>query len=464
MCAAATFGCKKPVDPGPALQVLGESSRLRSDDPIPAISPFFDGQKVTIRAARGETVGLTVWHRDTSPVTLAVPGGRVESFATVAYNVTRPSTKLYGGSHGAGMYPDGLVPNPAPTSNPAYFEITAQSDAEGKLAVGGREYPVTVRVAPVSIAPGPLNVWAYYDAEFLGGTNDAPSDAERACIAMFRAHGVLLSPDLPPSAWAARKDLLAGALYVPAVIPTDPAQVAEPVRAWIDNTRGTGQIPFAIPIDEPHDKAARAKVRALAEAVHAAGGGKDSFLYAVTASPNPELGDTVDEFISLTAHQGEWTYNGAPPRAGSMVLDAESPGMRTWGWIAWKYKVPLWYVWDALYWRDRHNKTKKPLDASKDAVSFDDGDDHGNLDGVLAMPGCVPTLRLAQLRRGLEDRALLEAADMCAPKDTAELVDKMIPRALGEAGDHGAPGWPTNDAVWEGAREKLLDLAARCAR
>jgi hypothetical protein len=173
------------------------------------------------------------------------------------------------------------------------------------------------------------------------------------------------------------------------------------------------------------------------------------------------MGSAVDEYISLAASKGDWTYNGAPPRAGSMVLDAESPGMRTWGWIAWKYQVPLWYVWDALYWRDRHNK-KKPLDAATDAVSFDDGDDLGNLDGVLAMPGCMPTLRLAALRRGLEDRALLELADSCAPKETATVVDQLIPRALGDAS--GDASWPRDEARWEAARQQLLELAARCAR
>jgi hypothetical protein len=452
MCAAATIGCKHP-DPGPPLQILGESSRLRSDDPLPATSPFFDGTRVTLVAAKGETLGLTVWHRDTAAVTLALP--HADSYATVAYRVARPSTALYGGSHGKGVYPDGLVPAAAPTSNPAYFEIHADQSAEGKLVVGGREIPVSLTVAPVTLPPLEPFVWAYYQAEMLGGTNDAPSDAERACIAMFREHGVLLSPDLPPSSYAARRDLLAGMHYVPAVIPT--TAPADAVHAWMEQTHGD-PIPFAIPIDEPHTTADRAKVRALADAVHAA---DPKFLYAVTDSPHPEYGSAVDIYISLRARDGDWTYNGAPPRAGSLVLDAESPGMRTWGWIAFRYHIPLWYVWDALYWRDRHNK-KSTFDPTRDATSFDDGDDHGNLDGVLALPGCVPTLRLAQLRRGLEDRALLSLAAKCKPTETAALATQMIPRALGEAADKGDGAWPRDESAWETARRTLLALAAAC--
>jgi hypothetical protein len=142
-----------------------------------------------------------------------------------------------------------------------------------------------------------------------------------------------------------------------------------------------------------------------------------------------------------------------------MVVDAESPGTRSWGWIAYRYRIPVWYVWDALYWHDRHNK-KAALDASRDAVSFDDGDDHGNLDGVLALPGCHPTLRLEALRRGYEDRALLELAAKCHPAEAAALAAKMIPRALGDA--KGAPAWPADEAAWEAARRQLLELAV-CA-
>src|SRR5205814_1828139 len=107
-----------------------------------------------------------------------------------------------------------------------------------------------------------------YDAKELGGSNDTPSDAERACIAMFRARGILLSPDLPASSWPARRELLAGAEYVPAVIPLQAP--GDAVRAWIAATADTHQIPFAIPIDEPHTADARGKVRALASEVRAA--------------------------------------------------------------------------------------------------------------------------------------------------------------------------------------------------
>lgn len=465
LCAAVTCAllpaCKR-TDPGPDLQIVGETLRLRPRDPVPATSPWFDGQRISLVAAHGETLGMQVLHRGGGPVALALPGAEVAAFEVQRARVTRPSTSMYGGSRGAGDYPDELVPAAQPATDPAYFTIRASSDAHGELVVAGRHIPVELHVVPVALPPLPLDVWGYYDPRELGGSLDAPSDAERACIAMFAQHGVLLSPDMPPSAWAARKDLVP-TKYVPAVIPDDPAQVAEPVRAWL--AQAPDRDVFAIPIDEPHGPEARAKVVALAKAVRDAGAGK--FLYAVTDAPHPEYGDLVDLYISPSAahltgdvHR-RWTYNGTPPAAGSMVVDAHAPGTRTWGWIAYRYRIGVWYVWDALYWHDRHNRKGQPpraLDARHDAASFDDGEDHGNLDGVLALPGCHPTLRLEALRRGYEDRALLQLAAQCHPAEASALAEKLVPRALADA--KGAPAWPADEAAWEGARRQLLELAA----
>ena len=250
-------------------------------------------------------------------------------------------------------------------------------------------------------------------------------------------------------------------------------QAAEQVERWIEIFAGTGQVPFAIPIDEPHRPELRRKLRALADAVRAAGGGPSRFRLAVTDAPHPEYGDTIDLYISPTAAHltgdrvARWTYNGAPPRAGSMVLDAEPPGMRTWGWIAWRWRIPIWYVWDALYWHDRHNRRGAPLpgralDPRIDAVSFDDGEDHGNLDGALALPGCQATLRLAALRRGYQDHALLELAAACDRRAADQLAARLVPRALGDAGATAA--WPTDEAAWEAARRRLIELASCPAR
>ena len=491
-CALTLVACKAP-DRGPELQIVGESYRAPRGEPLPAASPWFDGRRVELAGARGEVLAIQVLHSgaEAVPSTLHVEGATVRGFDLEAAVVKRPSTSLYGGSRGAGVYLDTIVPShPAdqPRGN-AYFEIEVDRSAapgvhSGELSVGSRRFPVSLTVSAVDLPPidRTLWIWAYEDPRefawsgFSASSLEAPAPVETRCIATFRSFGVMLSPDLPATAWAARKDLLEGFPFVPAVVPDDPATIAGAVRAWIANP-SAAQIPFAIPIDEPRKPAARAHVRALAELARSAGAGTGKFLFAVTDEPHAEYGDLVDLFITLKPHLADrgrrWTYNGAPPHAGSMVLDAVAPGVRTWGFIGWRWRIPVWYVWDALYWHDRHNRKGQPLPGHSlsrhdDATSFDDGDDHGNLDGVLAVPGdpgqpCRPTLRLAAIRRAVEDRALLDLASPCEPEQTAQLAAQLVPRALGDAPDDAKPAWPSDEASWEAARRELLELAARCA-
>ncbi len=465
----ALLACRRP-DPGPDLQIVGEATR-KLGAPVPRESPWFDGATVTLAAARGEVIGIQVLHHGGGPVTLAVPDARVTGYDVETVRVTRPSTSMYGGSRGAGRYGDGLSVAAVPTSDPAFFEITSEVVGKhtGELVLGRQHFAVVLDVSDVQLGPLAPQVWAYESPKELAmaGVN------ERTCSELARGYGVLLAPNWTLDAWPAHKEQLAGIRELPVDVSDDPAKIGDDVRGWIAATRGTGQLPFAIPIDEPATPAARAKVRALADLARAAGSGPDTFRFAVTDIPRPEYGDAVDLYLSPRAphltgdRHARWTYNGGPPTAGAMVVDAETPGMRTWGWIAWRWKIPLWYIWEGTYWHDRHNHKGAPepgraLAAGSDAVSFDDGEDHGNLDGVIVMPaggGCRPTLRLVALRRGLYDRALLDRAASCHPEATAQLAATMVPTALGDATDTAS--WSTDEAVWERARRQLLELA-RC--
>lgn len=458
---------------------------MRLDAAVPQRSPWFDGARVSLVGARGETIGLQVLHRVPGALSLTVEGTSVRGYNVESFAVKRPSTAMYGGSQGRGTYADALTPAQTPSTNPAYFEISIARDAApgshtGELVFGDKRYPVDLRIVNVELPEVSPRVWTYGDPRELAWAGGAegdppratPSAAERACIDTFRRHGVLFSPDLHFDWWPTRRELLTGVRDLPVWIPRDPEQAGPAVRAWIEATRGTGSIPFTIPIDEPRTPEKRAQVIALAKAVRAAGGGPTTFRYAVTDEPRAEYGDLIDLYIQLAPKLSDggtqWTYNGAPPRAGSVTLDAQTPGTRTWGWIGWRWKIPLWYVWDSLYWHDRHNRTGaplpgKPLDPRADPVSFDDGGDHGNFDGVLVLPtagGCQPTLRLAALRRGQQDRSLLDLAAACDRTATDKLAAEMVPVALGDAPKTGKPSWPTDEAAWELARRKLLELAS----
>lgn len=531
-CRPAGSAAEQPS----GVQIVEDADRRSSVEPLPARSTIFDGETVRLRAARGETVGITVWHAAPSaaagaaypPSTLrfAEAAVAVAGFTVEWAQVSRPSTAMYGGSRGAAAYPDGLLASSAPRSNPAYFDIAVSSDAaagvsRGELQIGARRIAVELTVAPVRL-PAPdaqLRVWGYYDPRELAWRRGVEIDGDAAfadeqhCAAMFREHGVMATPELTPEQWPRRRALVANSRYVPVLLPSEPAELAAAEAFWSEALAETDQLAFAVPIDEPRTPERRGEVRALGQKLQAARAARlanpseakrSRLLLAVTDAPHPLYAGAVDIYISPRAvsrfgrvvHDAanprqpartadglpieHWTYNGNPPSAGSMVVDAGNADLRTWGWIAWRWNVPVWYVWDALYWHDRHNAKRAGLPrpgraaTAGDAVTFDDGEDHGNRDGVLALPGpiaasaadavCLPTLRLKALRRGLFDRLLLEAAS-CTPESSrraADLAAGLFPYALADA-FVGTWKRPISPARWAEVRGQLLDLAAACS-
>jgi hypothetical protein len=479
------------------LQVVGDTVKVRAEEPLPRQSAIFDGRVIRLRAARGEVLGLQVLLRDrgTQPVELRLesPGVTVEAFEVGYVPVRQPSTALYGKSRGPGHYPDLLSPTTQPvrTDDHAFFDLEVEADAppglrRGALWVGGTRIPVELTVDAVVIdrRASPV-VWAWYHPGDVALAHGVPRDDgpiqlawEERYVELFARHGVLLATDPSPPRLAARRHLLDDtARFWPVWIDKrDRAAMERQVRAWIEIFDELPQTPFTIPVDEPRTMADRLRVRANGEAIRKAGGGPGRFLHAVTDRPRLVYGDTVDVFISpmaLPAPAGassvprRWTYNGRPPRAGSMIIDTDGVALRTWGWIAHRYDVEVWYAWQALYFLDRYNGAAQPTDLPRDPVTFDErrrgGESVGNGDGVLAYPGALPSLRLKALRRGQQDRLLLRALADCGGGFRADALTRvMIPRALGEAGPRAA--WPDDETSWERARHALLDaIAAVCS-
>jgi hypothetical protein len=484
-------GCEEPVVRGPDLQIVAESVKVMGDGARPAESALFDGKTVRLRGARGEVLGVQVLRRPgAAEIRLDLPGAvaAVRGFEPRFLEVTLPSSELFGESRGQGRYPDVLVPAASEVvraERDAFFDVAIRPDATpgayaGKLRVGGVVYPVELRIDPVTIRvdQDPI-VWVFYDPRDLekGGVAE-----ETLYAALFREHGAYLATDRELPGLAERKHLMQGVRYWPvyfdAKLPLD--RIVALVRGYADwfAAEAPGVTPFAIPVDEPRTDEQRRTVRAIGEAIDAAGIGADRFLLAVTDEPRAEYGGAVDLYISPKAippradgpAQGtkRWTYNGRPPRAGSMILDTDGVALRTWGWIAFRYGVELWYVWHGLYFTDRYNDGG-PTNVLKDPLTWDqhtlgiENPDYANGDGLLAYPGRMPSLRLKALRRGLQDRLLLRALAACDAAAADRIARSIVPRALGEAGDRGEGAWPVDERRFEAARVEILDLlAARC--
>lgn len=490
-----TLGCESTPD----VQVLTESTRLARERPSPKTSAIFDGKLIRLRGARGETLGVELRVSDgpsrIARLTLPPAAATVTGFAVGSLKVREPSTSMYGPSAGRGAYPDILTPvSPASeairTNDLAYFDVAIPSDAEpgrhqGVLAVDARSIPIVLDVscARIDLTKRPL-VWVFYAPSEIARAHGLPDGDSAELVAkeaqydeLFRAHGAYLASDLPPARFEARRRMMHGVRYWPVAIDTTSDQtVTASVKTWIGIFAGSSATPFAIPVDEPRAPAEKARARHIAEVIGRSGGGRPRLLRAVTDADSPVYGDAIDVFVSpknIPAAERErsasgerfWTYNGKPPEAGSMVVDAEGSALRTWGWIAERYHVELWYAWEGLYFSDRYNGGAS-ADVTHDPITFDErghgGTDFGNGDGVLAYPGPLPSLRLKVLRRGLEDRLLLEELETLGGGATArEIERRVIPTALGEAG--ATATWPTTEMAWEQARGQVLDaIEARC--
>jgi hypothetical protein len=428
---------------------------------------------------------LTAAHDTPSRLSFDSSSLHADAFVLRWLKVTEPSTAMYGPSRGAGVYPDPLQPSPnGAAAGDALYDVSIARDAKpgrlhGTLTVGTRAIPVDVDVEPltITVADEPF-VWIWYrTADIAKAHHVADSDSEllpieRRYHALARAHGAYFAEDLPVERWQARRELMRGVRYWPVDPDFDDgdAQLRDGVQQWLNQFAALPQIAFTNVFDEPHSSDDRKEARRRGQII----GKHDKLLRMTTAAPHRDFGDAIDVFTAPGSRgPHRWTYNGAPPSAGSLVIDSDGTALRTWGWIAQRYGVELWYAWEGAYFEDRYNRGGA-TDLLNNPLTFDQRRRHqrfadwGNGDGVLVYPGTGadgpwPSLRLKALRRGLQDRLILRALVDCGARDVAEReVKALVPRALDEG--HDAAAWPADEAPWEAARGRLYDAwRARCA-
>ena len=192
---------------------------------------------------------------------------------------------------------------------------------------------------------------------------------------------------------------------------------------------------------------------------------------------------TARDFDPARAHRAErggkwvWAYNGIRPWAGPMVLDVPATDLRANAWIAMRYGVPRWFYWEATFWLD-DNKGGKGGEIGFDpftvAETFHNADgDRANGDGILVYPGTqlprggrpmvdygvhrvFPSIRLKNLRRGIEDAGYVALARSVDRARADAVVERVVPRALAWAGER--PGWSREAKPWLAARRDLAEI------
>lgn len=170
--------------------------------------------------------------------------------------------------------------------------------------------------------------------------------------------------------------------------------------------------------------------------------------------------------------QRVWIYNGRLPTTGDFFSDGWSISLRANAWIQAHHDIERWFYWESTFWNDDNRGGLGPYDPLLTAETFhnDDGD-HCNGDGVLVYPGkqsiagyrslgldtVLPSLRLAQWRRGIQDAGYLELARARDRVRADAIARELVGRAF-EATD--TPLFPTDSAPYRRARRALFDILA----
>jgi hypothetical protein len=172
-----------------------------------------------------------------------------------------------------------------------------------------------------------------------------------------------------------------------------------------------------------------------------------------------------------------WAYNGMRPWAGPMMLDVPATDLRANAWIAMRYGVPRWFYWESTFWFDdnrggtKGGRDERGFDPFTVAETFHNRDgDRANGDGILVYPGTqvvpgmvsygaprlFPSVRLANLRRGIEDAGYIALARAIDRARADAIVTRVVPQALAWAGER--PSWPQDAKGWLEARRALADI------
>lgn len=188
----------------------------------------------------------------------------------------------------------------------------------------------------------------------------------------------------------------------------------------------------------------------------------------------PEAVDP-DEMLRQKSAGRQWFwYNGQRPASGIQLIDAPAADMRVMPWICIRYDLPLWYFWKVDHWLDPDDRSK-PRNIWTNPTSFYGyGKDYPvNGDGSIlyagrdaffpdqdrGIDGPVASLRLKNLRRGIQDALLVQLARKAGLAGEADgIVRQLVPQALGETTYDDPVSWPEHAKPWQDARIRLLKL------
>lgn len=176
--------------------------------------------------------------------------------------------------------------------------------------------------------------------------------------------------------------------------------------------------------------------------------------------------------LARASGRRSWIYNGKRPHSGTFAIDDVAISPRVNPWIQDRYDIPRWFYWEATYYLDFQGE-RGPIDVWSTAQNFSNRHgDRVNGDGLLFYPGRdhlfpesdrgidrpLPSIRLKNWRRGIEDVEYLQLARAMGHGELAEQIARsLVPRALDRVRRDDPVAWPQDGERWIRARRLLFD-------
>ena len=263
----------------------------------------------------------------------------------------------------------------------------------------------------------------------------------------------------------------------------DPAIAAEEVTPWMEAV--TALRPDALALVWTHPSPSPSDLPeflTLGEAVDTSDApGPDAMVLGLLP-PQPDLGDAMDGWVvapsdwsdaqadaERDAGRAYWWLEGQRPWSGAMVLDTPALDTRMHGVLAYAAGVDVLPIGHANRWSSLE---ELPLDVWTDPVTWDDGVSLANGAGTFiwpgedllfpeadrGLPGPVASIRLAMLRRAVQDHRILVAAEEAG---LTELIDETLAELVPAVLDGVAPadpiGFDEDPEVWEHRRRMIIE-------
>jgi hypothetical protein len=186
--------------------------------------------------------------------------------------------------------------------------------------------------------------------------------------------------------------------------------------------------------------------------------------------------DPAAALAARSAGKETWIYSGYRPSTGTVLTDTEAVSLRTVGWIAAMTGARRWFIWETTAWYDGHPGGRGPFDPFVTPETYHNRDGDALMgDGVLlypgrqidrftehsvGLPGVLPSIRLKNLRRGIEDAGYLQLARAARRDEASAIARALLPRVLAEAVPGEPPAWSERGAAFFEARRALARFVA----